>query len=147
MRGIHRWPVTSPQKGPVTRKMFPFDDDIISCSWNQQIFGDTILVPDSDNNIEFDAWIIPKIPLFCSTIKTLKYSKLLYFKWNMKLIRCLLEVTLPCCNSVICTWVIYLVRPVEWIMILLGCRPCIDSLQSNIYFAVIWSSNGPILLT
>ena len=24
--GIHRWPVDSPQKGPVTRKMFPFDD-------------------------------------------------------------------------------------------------------------------------
>ena len=29
MRGIHRWPVISPQKGPVTRKMFPFDDVII----------------------------------------------------------------------------------------------------------------------
>ena len=25
MRGIHRWPVNSPHKGPVTRKMFPFD--------------------------------------------------------------------------------------------------------------------------
>ena len=24
--GIHRWPVNSPHKGPVTRKMFPFDD-------------------------------------------------------------------------------------------------------------------------
>ena len=29
VRGIHRWPVDSPQKGPVTRKMFPFDDVII----------------------------------------------------------------------------------------------------------------------
>ena len=26
MWGIHRWPVYSPHKGPVTRKMFPFDD-------------------------------------------------------------------------------------------------------------------------
>ena len=26
VRGIHRSPVTSPHKGPVTRKMFPFDD-------------------------------------------------------------------------------------------------------------------------
>ena len=26
VRGIHRWPVDSPHKGPVTRKMFPFDD-------------------------------------------------------------------------------------------------------------------------
>ena len=26
VRGIHRWPVNSPHKGPVTRKMFPFHD-------------------------------------------------------------------------------------------------------------------------
>ena len=32
VRGIHRWPVNSPQKGPVTRKMFPFDDVIMGCS-------------------------------------------------------------------------------------------------------------------
>ena len=30
VRWIHRWPVNSPHKGPVTRKMFPFDDVIIS---------------------------------------------------------------------------------------------------------------------
>ena len=29
VRGIHRWPVNSPHKGPVNRKMFPFDDFII----------------------------------------------------------------------------------------------------------------------
>ena len=29
-RGIHRWPVNSPHKWPVTRKMFPFDDVIMS---------------------------------------------------------------------------------------------------------------------
>ena len=29
MSGIHRWPVISPHKGPVTRKMFPFDDVIM----------------------------------------------------------------------------------------------------------------------
>ena len=28
--GIHHWPVNSPRKGPVTRKMFPFDDAIMS---------------------------------------------------------------------------------------------------------------------
>ena len=28
-RGIHRWPVNSPHKRPVTRKMFPFDDVIM----------------------------------------------------------------------------------------------------------------------
>ena len=29
VRGIHRWPVNSPHKAPVTRKMFPFDDVIM----------------------------------------------------------------------------------------------------------------------
>ena len=29
VRGNHRWPVNSPHKGPVTRKMFPFDDVIM----------------------------------------------------------------------------------------------------------------------
>ena len=29
VRGIHRWPVISPHKGPVMRKIFPFDDVII----------------------------------------------------------------------------------------------------------------------
>ena len=29
VRGIHRWPVNSPHKGPVTRIMFPFDDVIM----------------------------------------------------------------------------------------------------------------------
>ena len=28
--GIHRWPVNSPHKWPVTRKMFPFDDVIMT---------------------------------------------------------------------------------------------------------------------
>ena len=29
VQGIHRRPVNSPHKGPVTRKMFPFDDVIM----------------------------------------------------------------------------------------------------------------------
>ena len=29
VRGIHRWPVNSPHKWPVTRKMSPFDDVIM----------------------------------------------------------------------------------------------------------------------
>ena len=30
VRGIHRWPINSPHKDPVTRKMFPFDDFIMN---------------------------------------------------------------------------------------------------------------------
>ena len=33
VKGIHRWPVNSPHKGPVTRKMSPFDDVMKLCLW------------------------------------------------------------------------------------------------------------------
>ena len=48
VRGIHRWPVNSPHKGPVTRKMFPFDDVIMcqsesfQCSQGHQFISDYI---------------------------------------------------------------------------------------------------------
>ena len=32
VRAIHRWPVNSQHKWPVTRKMFPYDDVVIWCS-------------------------------------------------------------------------------------------------------------------
>ena len=32
VQGIHRWPVSSPHKWPVTRNMFPFDDVILVCA-------------------------------------------------------------------------------------------------------------------
>ena len=35
VRGIHRWPVSSPQQWPVTRKMFPFDDVIMGVPGQQ----------------------------------------------------------------------------------------------------------------
>ena len=35
VRGIHRWPVDSPHKGPVTRKMFSFDDVIMDGKNNE----------------------------------------------------------------------------------------------------------------
>ena len=37
VRGIHRWPVNSPHKWPVTRKMLPFDDVIMEQSDNSWI--------------------------------------------------------------------------------------------------------------
>ena len=33
LRGIHRWPVNCPHKGPLTRKIFPFDDVIMILSF------------------------------------------------------------------------------------------------------------------
>ena len=33
VRGIHRWPVNSPHKWPVTRKIIPFDDAIMKANY------------------------------------------------------------------------------------------------------------------
>ena len=41
VRGIHRWPVNSPHKWPVTRKMFPFDDVIMGINWTHQMIEST----------------------------------------------------------------------------------------------------------
>ena len=47
VRGIHRWPVNSPHKGPVTRKMFSCDDVIII--WNEA--NDTLFPSGADQSI------------------------------------------------------------------------------------------------
>ena len=39
VRGIHRRPVNSPHKGPITRKMFPFDDIIMAPSLYLNQYG------------------------------------------------------------------------------------------------------------
>ena len=41
VRGIHRWPVNSPHKGPVTRKCF----HLMTSSWNKRIFTMSEIVP------------------------------------------------------------------------------------------------------
>ena len=42
VRGIHRGPVKSPHKWPVTRKMFPFDDVIMWGYYPRAPFTDTV---------------------------------------------------------------------------------------------------------
>ena len=64
VRGIHRWPVNSPHKGPVMRKMFPFDDVIM---WQN---------PGSDM-VWFDGSFISvsRIPTYtCCTVYPKKYA-------------------------------------------------------------------------
>ena len=55
VRGIHQWPVNSPHKGPVTRKIFLFDDVImgrcigercppnVCCAWKTDAFRRLLL--------------------------------------------------------------------------------------------------------
>ena len=42
VRGIHRSPVNSPHKWPVTRKMFPFDDVIMVLTHKNALSGESI---------------------------------------------------------------------------------------------------------
>ena len=48
VRGLHWWPLNSPHKGPVTRKMFPFDDVIMEWANCVTRTGLLLLVPDSN---------------------------------------------------------------------------------------------------
>ena len=48
--GIHRGPVNSPHKRPVTRKMFPFDDVIMEHWYNSNIQDPTITVIEYNRN-------------------------------------------------------------------------------------------------
>ena len=78
MRGIHRWPVNSPHKWPVTRKMFPFDDVIMM--WRHKATISKMgLYHYSDAIMSVKALQITGVSIVCSTvcpgadkIKTLK---------------------------------------------------------------------------
>ena len=56
VKGIHRWPVTSPHKGPVTRKLFSFDDVIMEWAVYRQCMARCLAPsPDSkDHSIDVD---------------------------------------------------------------------------------------------
>ena len=57
VRGIHRRPVNSPHKWPVTRKMFPFDDaimfDVLSVAFQQLLSRD---VPSRTPSAVYELW-------------------------------------------------------------------------------------------
>ena len=56
-RGIHWWPVNSPHKGPVTRKMFPFHDVIMRCFQSHFPMSIVIVRP------RFHWNLLPGVPL------------------------------------------------------------------------------------
>ena len=63
VRGIHWWPVNSPHKGPVTRKMFPFDDVIMNkkCFVRGRYEGQGQVIP--IDSVECNKRMIKNIPL------------------------------------------------------------------------------------
>ena len=62
VRWINRWPVNSPHKGPITRKMFPFDDvimltNILYCGTLHRINMETSIRVWLENSIPMTFWI------------------------------------------------------------------------------------------
>ena len=73
--GIHRWPMNSPHKGPVTRKMFPFDDVIMDHwigRWNQMICftWDVIVLLHYFDSVRIHPWK----PLSTTTTHVCRYN-------------------------------------------------------------------------
>ena len=44
VREIHRWPLSSPHKGPATRKMFPFDDVIMFLEFHADPYNEADVI-------------------------------------------------------------------------------------------------------
>ena len=61
VRGIHRGPVNSPHKWPVTRKMFPFDDVIMAytCTSKYQAYQAKFLTDRYPDRLYLDRIDIP----------------------------------------------------------------------------------------
>ena len=53
VRGIHRWPVDPPRKGPVTRKLFLFDDVIMNGKW-MDLRPRSFIIWDNTSSINLD---------------------------------------------------------------------------------------------
>ena len=60
---IHRWPVKSPHKGPVSQKMFPFDNVILS--FLNSILGHCVIAHNSDNLLLWNIIRIIKCVTYC----------------------------------------------------------------------------------
>ena len=72
VRGIHRWPVNSPHKGPVTQKMLPFDDVIMSMWPLDESIGQGF-----SSNIDNHSQLVTIKPIFRIT-----YEWLYFFCWS-----------------------------------------------------------------
>ena len=88
MRGIHRWPVDSPHKGQITRKIFSFDDVIMTTPHMHESWKDTAVYcctdtcdPQADLFLNSDgsksvAWRLLLVPSSCYQIDGVMQKKL-----------------------------------------------------------------------
>ena len=67
VRGIHWGPVNSRHKGPVTRKMFPFDDVIMHTGQKIADFGLNLVLPDCNSSLDS-----PMVSKWCTELDIVK---------------------------------------------------------------------------
>ena len=75
VKGIQRWPANSPHKGPVTRKMFPFDDVIMS-----KFNGMTVVDPRNKVNNHRKQRVAMHWRIFCYCL----HRKLSFWKYSVQ---------------------------------------------------------------
>ena len=79
VRGIHRRLVNSPHKGPVTRKMFPFDDVIMVIRWrtihapkNSFILSSVEMAPPVNTvSLLWNMWSIKQFVSHCNQLRVM----------------------------------------------------------------------------
>ena len=72
VRGIHRWPVNSPHKGPVTRKMSPFHD--VTCGSRKLAVSIKVVL--------FVGFVLVW-PVWLGHLQWVPLTKGQYIKWNV----------------------------------------------------------------
>ena len=70
--GIHRWPVNSPHKCPVTRKMFPFNDVIMSFL---RVWVVPVLIWHKRTTSQNQAWPFSVAQQLSTLLSSLHYSQ------------------------------------------------------------------------
>ena len=82
VRGIHRSPADSPHKGPITRKMFPFEDVIMSAPTWSKIYGYRNICRFYDLRLFYIGNAADDLATYGASTSTAWYL-LTYFSWNI----------------------------------------------------------------
>ena len=122
--GIHRWPVNSPPKGPITRTMFPFDDVIM-------VFGAYWLPGNLNNHVWSGEMISPGLGRGGSNFKCVISEHML----QIKLMCTSLKLLSGECHM---AHLIIVYIGSGYVLVPLSTRALPESILTEIYSIVIW---------
>ena len=123
--GIHRGPVNSPHKWPVTRKMFHFDDVIMMCTWLSR-------VRTSDWEMRFT--MIPcKFSVLCHGLK-----KNHAWREKLRMLKTNIWVAVSESSSWHCFYKVYLLTHWGWVMHVCAINLVIFGSGSVLCQAITW---------